>query len=435
MAFGALLIWEVARYWTSGAISGMYVDPQFHFTYMGFGWITAWPGQGMYFHFFGLMGLAFLIMIGLWYRVSAFLFFLGFTYLFLIDKAYYLNHFYLISLLSLLLIFVPSHNSFSLDALRRGTGQNGAVPAWALWLLRFQLGIVYFYAGIAKLHWDWLTADPIRVWMAERTDVPIISAFYNDDWFLFLFSYGGLFLDLFAVPLLFWSRSRPYVFAVLVLFHITNAEVFSIGIFPWLMIAATLLFFSPDWPRRLAGWLTRFGRRKGVSGLPAQGQRSRLQPPPETKRTALRYVGLAALAIFVTMQVLVPLRHFIYPGDANWTEEGSRFAWRMMLRAKTGETRITVMDPVTHTTSEIESLVVLTTYQARVMSRFPNMVLQWSHHVADDLRGQGYPQIQVRAYVPVSLNGRPPQLLVDPQVDLAAEKFSLWQPDWVLPLQ
>ena len=437
VAFGGLLIWEVARYWSSGAIAGMYVDPPFHFTYLGFDWIAAWPGNGMYIHFIVLAGLAFLIMIGLWYRISAILFFFGFTYLLLIDQAYYLNHFYLISLISLLLIFVPAHNAFSVDALIYGRERDETVPAWSLWLLRFQIGLVYFYGGIAKLNSDWLAAEPMRIWMAARPDFPLIGTWFTENWLVYSMSYGGLLIDLLAVPLLLWGRTRIFMLILLILFHTLNSELFAIGIFPWLMIAGTLIFFSPSWPRPFLQVATRY--------TPDCWPKSEEGPTRQRGRWSnwlggsrlnyMRYLGVTVLGIYLALQVLVPLRHYLYSSHANWSEEGSRFSWRMMLRTKAAQSQVLVTDPVSGITSEIDPSLRLTSYQVEVMSKFPDMVLQWSHYVADDIRQQGYDQIQVRANVIASLNGRSPQLLIDPSVDLAKEERTLGGAVWILPLE
>jgi hypothetical protein len=63
------------------------------------------------------------------------------------------------------------------------------------------------------------------------------------------------------------------------------------------------------------------------------------------------------------------------------------------------------------------------------------MVLQFAHHLADVYRKQGYPRIQVRARVDASLNGRRPQALIDPDVDLAAEPRNLLPARWIVPLR
>src|SRR5688572_25723229 len=59
------------------------------FTYYGFGWVKPWAGDGMYWHFALLRVLAVCITLGLAYRIVMPLFFLGFTYVFLLEQARY----------------------------------------------------------------------------------------------------------------------------------------------------------------------------------------------------------------------------------------------------------------------------------------------------------------------------------------------------------
>jgi vitamin K-dependent gamma-carboxylase len=250
VAFGAIMLWEVWRYFDRGWIDRYYVEPTFYFTYYGFDWVRPWPaGWMMDAHFYALAVLAVLIILGLWYRVSAALFFIGFTYIFLLDQSRYLNHFYLISILGFLLIFIPAHRAFSIDAARRPDTRSDTAPAWSLWILRAQIAILYLYGGLAKLNGDWLRGEPMREWLAERTDFPLIGRWFTEEWMVYLFSYGGLLLDLFIVPFLLWKRTRPFALLAALAFHLTNNELFPIGIFPWLAIAATLLFLPPEWPR------------------------------------------------------------------------------------------------------------------------------------------------------------------------------------------
>ncbi|HEX2097994.1 MAG TPA: HTTM domain-containing protein, partial [Rubrobacteraceae bacterium] len=255
IAFGVLMIWEVWRYYSYGWIQRDYIDPAYHFSYYGFGWVQPWPGIGMYVHFFVLGVLAFCIAFGLWYRVSMVFFFLGFAYVFLIDQAYYLNHFYLIILFSFLMIFVPAHRSLSEDARARPEIRSETAPAWALWVLMAQMAIVYFYAGLAKLNGDWLQGEPMRSRLASSTDLPLIGPLFTEEWMVYLFSYGGLLLDLLVVPFLLWRRTRLIAFMFALGFHLMNSQLFGIGVFPWLAIAATTLFFPPSWPRRFVAFL------------------------------------------------------------------------------------------------------------------------------------------------------------------------------------
>jgi vitamin K-dependent gamma-carboxylase len=416
--FGAAMVVETTRYFAMGWIAEYYIHPQLHFTYYGFDWVKPWPGIGMYIHF-GVMGVAALgVMLGACYRISAVVLFTTFTYVFLLEEAQYLNHFYLISLLAFLMMFIPAHRACSIDAWRRPASRSNDVPACGLWLLLAQLSVVYLYAGIAKLNGDWLHGEPMRSWLAERTHTPVIGQFFTNEWFVLLFNYGGLLFDLLVVPLLLWKRTRVLAFLWVIAFHLLNATLFSIGIFPWLMLAATLLYFRPDWPRRFFKW-----------------PRLATAPPPPADRWP-RLV-IVACAAYVAVQSLVPLRHFLYPGSVHWTEEGHRFSWHMKLRDKQATARFHVTDPVRGNTWVVSPASYLTPRQVTKMSTRPDMILQLAHYMAADQarRRKITHSLQVRAVVMASLHGRPAQLLIDPHIDLAAEKRSLGHARWILPLQ
>jgi len=414
--FGAILLWEVYRHFRHGWIRAFYVRPTVHFTYYGFDWVRPWPGDGMSAHFAVLGVLAALLLVGLWYRISAALLFLGFTYVFLLDQAQYLNHWYLVSLMSFLMIFVPAHRALSLDAWRNPRLHAETVPVWSLWLLRAQLGIVYFYAGLAKVNADWLRGEPLRGWLSSQGDLPLLGGFVAEDWLVLLFAYGSLLFDLLVTPLLLWRRTVVPAIGAAVVFHLLNWRLFGLGIFPWFMIGATLIFLPPEWPRR---WL---GLRPPQSDLRA--------PEP----AAHPRVRLAFLGCYLAMQALVPLRHYLYPGNVSWTEEGHQFAWHMMLREKQADAEFWAVDPADGRTWKIELWRYVTLRQRQKMSTNPDMILQLSHVIAEDLRRAGHGRIRVHALVRASLNGRPAQWLVDPRVDLAAERRTLRPALWIVPL-
>jgi hypothetical protein len=428
IAFGAVMVWEVYRYVSRGWIASYYINPDFHFTYYGFGWVRPWPGDGMYYHF-AVVGLAaFGMTIGLLYRLSALVFFLSFTYVFLLDQSRYLNHFYLISLIALLMVFLPAHRAVSFDAHFRSRLRSDTVPAWTVWVLMAQVGIPYFYGGLAKLNSDWLRGEPIRAWLAARPDFPVLGPAFTEEPVVYAFAYGGLVLDLLMVPLLLWRPTRLFAFAVGVAFHATNALLFRIGIFPWMMMAATTIFFDRDWPRlfRLlpprapVDTLRRRRSGRGEDGIwrPAWGHT----------------LVLAALGAWLAVQLLFPLRHFLYPGNVSWTEEGHRFAWHMKLRDKEARARFTIIDPSDGKSWPVHPRDYLTRLQSSKMSGQPDMILQFAHHLAREAKLQGRPGVQVKARVTASLNGREPQLLVDPEVDLAAVPRSLRPASWIVPL-
>ena len=421
--FGVIMLWEVWRYLSSGWIKRYYIDPQFHFTYHGFDWVQPWPGDGMYYHFYALGILAIFIAAGFLYRLSATLFFLGFTYVFLLEQARYLNHFYLVSLVSFLMIFVPAHHANSVDARLRKSLRSEIVPAWPLWLLRAQMGSVYFFGGVAKLNGDWLRGRPLDDWLGSRNDFPLIGPLFDEHWVVLLFSWGGMLIDLLAVPFLLWRRTRMFAFLVLLGFHLMNAELFNIGIFPWFAIGMTLLYFPPDWPRRVFNW-----PRSALEESPPATLGSELQPAQR--------LTVALLGAYMAVQILVPLRHWLYPGNVSWTEEGHNFSWHMKLRDKDPFIQFQITDPKTAETWRPDPRRYLTRWQIRKMGTRPDMILLFAHHLAGQARRDGHEHVEVRVKARASLNGRLPRLMIDPEVDLASQRRTLFaRSAWILPLQ
>jgi vitamin K-dependent gamma-carboxylase-like protein len=433
--FGGIMLWEVYRYFTHGWISRYYVEPAVNFTYYGFSWVKPWPGQGMYIHFVVLGLAAACVMVGFLYRFAAPVFFLAFTYCFLLDQTRYLNHLYLVCLISFLMCFLPAERAFSVDALLRPKIRSGVVPAWTLWLLRAQVGIPYFYGGIAKLNSDWLHGgEPMRSWLRPLTRTPGGGPIFTADWVVYSFVIGGLLLDLLVVPLLLWRRTRPYAFAAAVAFNLINAVIFDIGIFPWLMLGSLLLFFPPELPRRFA--------RAFVSTDEAPGEAEPLpisaRPVAATSNhsslTRSQKLVAGMLASYLVIQLLFPLRHYLYPGNVSWTEEGHNFSWHMKLRTKAGDAVFTVTHRLTGQTWTIKPQDYLKSHQLVKMTTKPDLILLFGHYLAEEKRLEGYEDVEVRARVMVSLNGREPQLLIDPNVDLAKEEVSLLPAHWILPL-
>ncbi len=421
--FGGILLWEVYRYFTHGWIARYFVEPAVNFTYYGFSWVKPWPGRGMYIHFFVLGLAAACVMVGFLYRLAAPVLFLAFTYVFLLDQTRYMNHFYLVCLISFLMCFLPAERGFSIDALLRRKIRSDVVPAWTLWLLRAQVGIPYFYGGLAKLNSDWIPGgEPMRTWLRPFSAVPEIGAFFKAEWVVYSFVIGGLMLDLLVVPLLLWRRTRLFAFAAAVLFNLINSVIFEIGIFPWLMLGALLIYFPPELLRRYA----RAFMSPGEEFLDAK-------PAHETSFTPQRLV-VGLLAAYLAFQLIFPLRHYLYPGNVSWTEEGHNFAWHMKLRTKSGEAVFTVTHPESGQTWTINPEDYLKSHQVMKVITKPDLLVHFSHFLAEEKRREGYENVEVRAHVMVSLNGRQPQLLIDPNVDLTKEQVSLLPTRWIVPL-
>ncbi|WP_428269385.1 HTTM domain-containing protein [Haliangium sp.] len=416
--FGTMMLASVVRFWQRGWIESLYLEPSYHFTYWGFEWVQIWPAWGLYLHFAVMGVLAACVALGLFYRVSTALFFVAFTYVELIDKTTYLNHYYLISIVALLMIFLPLHRGWSLDALRRPALRRDWAPRWCLWTIRLQVGLVYFFAGVAKLKGDWLwDAQPLATWLATHSDLPMVGPLLAERWTAYAASWFGAIFDLTVVGWLLWPRSRPFAFATVIAFHVITARLFYLGMFPWIMIGNALIFFSPSWPRRL---LARLARRPATA------------PTAPTAPTWPRRLGIGLLGLHFAIQVLMPARHFLYPGDVCWTEEGFRYAWHVMLIEKTGRVVFQVTDPSSQRTWRVYPHEYLTPNQEKQMSTQPDMILALAHHIADDFAGRGVPGVEVRAEAYVALNGRPSRLLVDPTVNLAAARDQVWPQPWIV---
>jgi hypothetical protein len=418
MCFGLILLWETLRYLLNGWIQETWLAPPYLFKYYGFEWLHPWPGEGMVYHFIALAVLALCITLGFFYRSCMTLYWLGFTYVFLLDQAVYLNHLYLVCLLCFLMIFVPASAGWSVDAWLWPRNRKDQVPAWTLWMLRAQIGLVYFFAGLAKVNSDWLSGMPTRIWLERYTNIPILGILATSDLGVYAFGCGGLLFDLLIAPLLLWRRSRAVAVVLALGFHLINASMHWIGIFPWLMIAATALFFEPDWPRH---------------SLPQEARSPEAEPTTQPQRLK-RVLIATCLAVFFAVQILLPLRHFAYPGNALWTEEGHRFAWRMKLRIKTGTIVFRVYNPPSDQEWTVYPSEFFDAYQIKKLVTRPDMIIQAAHYIADDFDAIGFPDVEVRADALVSLHKRPSQPLVDPNTDLAAEPRTLRHSKWIQPL-
>lgn len=420
--FGALLCLSVGRFWAYGWIEQLYLDPSFHFTYLGFDWVRPWPAWGMYAHFALMAAAALALSVGFCSRLSALIFCLTFTYAELIEKASYLNHYYFVSLVALLLSLMPSGASFSVDAWwRRRRGQPPEVTRlWSYTLLRAQLGLLYLFAGFAKLNPDWLfKAEPLATWLAQHAEVPVIGALLATKPAAFVASYAGAAYDLTIVFWLSWRRTRAFAYAVAVVFHVAVWLLFPIGVFSWVMLVATTSFFDPGWPRRYLRWLA-------PARLDADGAARR--------RNQLGPATLALMGGYLALQLALPLRFLLYPGNVNWHEQGFRFSWRVMLIEKTGQVEFKVLVGDAERRYIVYPRERLTPLQYKMMSTQPDMIQEYAQHLAKTFDADGHTTVRVYADAWASLNGRPRQRLIDPDVDLASAPRTLRANAWILPL-
>jgi vitamin K-dependent gamma-carboxylase len=420
IAFGVIMLGEIVRFFAHGWIRRHYLEPAFLFTYPGFGWIHPWPGDGLYAHFAATGLCAVMVALGLCYRVAIVGLFLGFAYAFLLDQASYLNQYYLALCVALILCFLPAERAFSLDARRQRVAP--VVPRWSVLALRTQFELMLLHAGFVKLNEDWLHGQPLGLWLSERSDLPIVGPWLALPGLAVVAAHGVVILHLIGAPLLLLRRTRLAVFVLYVGFHLASATLLRIGMFSWLTLAGTLMFFDPDWPRAL--W-----RRLGGGGdsAPVTAESSGRDRPASAT--------LTLLAAFLVLQLLLPLRSLLYPGKVAWTRQGEWFSWRMKLDDSRASARFVVTAPGNGRRWEVDPHDYLSPRQTEMMAARPDLVLQFAHFLGRTWAArEGVADAEVRAIVRCALNGRQPALLIDPTRDLVRVSRTSTHRDWILPL-
>jgi hypothetical protein len=419
LAFGLLMVFSVLRFAANGWIEKFYIQPKFHFTYYGFDWVKPY---GVYTYVaFIICGLsALFVAIGFKYRLSVILFFLSFTYIELLDKTTYLNHYYFVSLVSFVMIFLPANACFSADAYRRQKSFSN-VPRYTVDVIKLLLAIVYIYAGIAKLNSDWLIeAMPLKIWLPANAHLPVVGPLLVKPWVAYAFSWVGAVYDLAIVFMLLNRRTRLFGFILVVVFHLMTRILFPIGIFPYVMIVASLVFFSGDFHRRILSYISIWFRLPKITTQPFE-------------KTTNNKPAFVLLTVFMAFQLLLPFRYLAYPQELFWSEEGFRFSWRVMLMEKAGYTRFIVSDAQTGKKVYVDNSKFLTPFQEKQMSFQPDFIIQYAHYLHDYYAAQGTHDPIVKADSYVALNGRLSKQYIDPNVNLAKEYESFSHKTWILP--
>ena len=412
IAFGLIMLISMIRFIAKGWIREFYIAPKFYFPFYGFEWVHPLPAIGMYIVFALMILTTIGITLGLFYRASIITFFICFVYVELLDKSYYLNHYYFVTLITFLLMLVPAGRYFSLDVWRRPSLKITHAPAWMIGIFQAQLCLVYFCAGLSKLTYDWIIAAmPLKIWLPANAGMPVIGPLLKQTWVAYAFSWFGAIFDLTIGPLLLYAPTRKTAYVFVILFHVLTGLLFKIGMFPYIMIAVTVIFFADDISQQKETLI------------------------PFRLSTGKRKILYPLLVIYALLQLALPFRYLLYPGKLYWTEEGYRFSWRVMLMEKGGITFFYVKDPRTGRRGEVINRQFLTPLQERMMQTQPDMILQYAHYLHDIYNAKGIkdPVVTVESYV--TLNGSGSRLYIDSTIDLARQQESFLPKKWILPYQ
>ena len=413
--FGFLIALSIIRFLAYGWVEKLYLAPTFQFTYLGFSWVKP-LGPLTYVIFFVCFISAAGVALGYRYKLSAITLFLSFTYIEAMDKTTYLNHYYFISVVSLLLCFLPANADFSLDVNQRRVCRQ-YVPVWSILSLKIFVGIVYFYAGLAKLNTDWLLeAQPLSIWLSTKTDIPIIGNLFEYTWLHYLFSWGGALYDLSIPFLLLNKRTRNIAFLLVIAFHVMTRILFPIGMFPWIMIAAATVFFASDMLKNILTKTFNF-----------------LKSKESINDASSHYLSKVLVGILIISQIALPWRYLMYPGELFWHEQGFRFSWRVMVMEKQGYTTFRVVDKNNGEHWTVKNEDFLTNFQEKQMAFQPDFILEFAHHLGKHYGDRGHQNVQVFANSYVALNGRKSQQFIDPKINLLEHQKGFRNKTWILP--
>jgi vitamin K-dependent gamma-carboxylase len=439
---GVLVATSSMRFLASDWPQKLFGAPRFFFRYAGFSFVPVPDVGEVRATYVVLVFLGAALALGFMTRLAAFCFVVLFAWIELADVTNYLNHHWLLFLLVLLLVFLPGHAVWSVDAWlwgnRSPTNTATTVPFAAVFLLRFQVACVYVFAAVAKLGPDWLLfGQPLGVWLPARSSLPVMGPLLSSPLWALVFSWCGFLYDATIVLWLSWRITRPFAYVAVLVFHSLTLAFFDIGIFPFLMSIATTMFFAPAWPRRGVEALVRFVRRLPMA-VPPGSHQGLLQRERFVSffrlRTALSSVVTPNLTVgfvvlWCSVHTALPLRAFVFGDDVLWDETGMRFSWRVMVREKSGSLSYRVVFADARLPQEAPRRTVfvsphewLTFRQVNEMTGQPDLILQLAHAIHDDFVARGHRDVEVFADARITLNARPPTPFIDERINLAAVK-------------
>ncbi|GGW48058.1 type I deoxyribonuclease HsdR [Arenibacter certesii] len=415
MFFGVLISLECYGAILTGWVKRNLINPQFTFSFIGFEWLQPLPGAGMYYYFFLMGTLGVCIALGYKYRFSMLAFTVLWAGVYLMQKTAYNNHYYLLLLLSGMMFFLPANKNYAIDARLDPRIRENTMFAYVKWVIVLQLLIVYTYAAIAKMYGDWLDFSFLKILFQGKAHYPLVGDLLQYTTLHKFIGLSGILFDLLIVPALLWKPTRKWAFLASIFFHLFNSIVFQIGIFPYLALAFTIFFYPPELIRRI------FLKNKSTF-IEVDFQ------SPSNKKWI---IGL--ITLYFSVQLVLPIRHYFIEDDVLWTEEGHRMSWRMMLRSRQGIATYKVVSKTTGDVYMVDLDSYMTKAQQRKAACYPDFIWQFAQHLKREYKANGE-EVSVFVDSRVGVNGKPFRPFIDPNVDLANERWNyFWHNPWILP--
>lgn len=334
---------------------------------------------------------------------------------YLMQKASYNNHYYLLILLSAIMVFLPANKYHSVDAKLNPKIKSNSMPQWCRLVFILQMFIVYTYGSIAKLYPDWLDASVMKIFMSGKRNYFLIGEFLQQEWLHYFLAYGGILYDGLVVPFLLFKPTRKIAFFGSIFFHLFNSIVFQVGIFPYLALAFSLFFFNPKTIKNIF-----FKKREFYDAA-------------EVKEPKYKKPLVALFSIYFIIQIALPLRHHFIQDNVLWTEEGHKMSWRMMLRSKLAHISFKVKEKGKNKTIFVKLEDYLSKKQMRLVSTHPDVMWQFAQRLKKEYKEKGK-DVAVYISCNISVNNRPYTKYINPEIDIASVSWSAFKhSEWILP--
>lgn len=409
IVFGLVLIGYFLFYRTPDTLNLFFLSADFHFSFplkemLG---LPAPTEESLAVLHPIMLVAAGLLTIGLLSRVAAAVLLLCSGYLFVLEKAVYAHHDYLILLFLLLFVVTGPSPFMAVDRWLFRRNAPAELPGWTLFLFRAQVVIVYFFSALNRMNGEWLSG---RV-----SESIFVGA---GDAFIFATVVIALVADLCAAFMLALRQLRPLGIVILIAFNIGIKYYLDMTILPFLMISTAALFVDPVWVRHLPG----------VRGLLAA-----FTPPASARDARVPGPVWAFIGVYLFLQVVIPLRHFLIPGPVHWNMLGQRFSWRLLAQVNVGHIDFFVTDIITGKTEEVPRLEGINPGRYMVMNYHPDMILQYADYIRERYAAEGMyaPLVSVNSFV--SSNGRPFSLYINPELNVAHEEIGAHYPILINP--
>ncbi len=423
--FGAIVAFLAVRALVTDTLHEQFARPTFFFRYPGFEFVPVGGVDDVRVAVAVCAVCGVLIALGACTRAALVVWCACFLWVELIDVTNYLNHHWLLWCLGVLLAASPCGGALSLDAVFRPSCRRDTVPRGLVWLFRVQVGVVYVGAAIAKVGTDWLCfGAPLSLWLPARDSLPVIGPILDVPSVPLLASWCGFLYDATIVLWLSLRRTRALAYVAVVVFHVLTRAFFEIGVFPLVMISATLLFFAPDFPDRARHAIAR-------RFAPSTSASSASSAAPQTWTMWSTMTAVAA-GLWLALQLALPARMLVFADHVLWDETAMRFSWRVMVREKSGTLTYRVRSGAR--VVEVTPHDLLTWRQANEMIGQPDLIAQLARHLRAEHEARGATDVSVTVDARISLNGRPLAPFIDPSVDLSRVDLPFFgRPTFVLP--